>query len=55
MIKRSFDLLAGPKELITLAGKGMWGLNREFNEDYCAHVIRWFKANGAECSDRKPA
>jgi len=25
----------------------MWGLSREFNEDYCAHVIRWFRANGA--------
>ncbi len=47
MVKRSYDRLGGPKEMVTLAGKGMWGLSREFNEDYCAHVIRWFKANGA--------
>ena len=33
-----------PKELVTLSGKGMWGLSREFNEEYCAHVIRWFNA-----------
>ena len=47
MVKRSYDRLGGPKELVTLAGKGMWGLNREFNETYCAHVIRWFNANTA--------
>jgi hypothetical protein len=47
MVRRSFDRLGGPKELVTLAGKGMWGLSREFNEAYCAHVIRWFNANGA--------
>ena len=44
MVKRSYDRLGGPKELVTLSGKGMWGLNREFNEEYCAHVIRWFNA-----------
>ena len=55
MVKRYFDRLGGPKELITLTGKGMWGLSREFNEDYCAHAIRWFKANGAELSDQKSA
>src|SRR5438094_468257 len=27
--------------------EGMWGLSRDFNEDFCAHVIRWFKSNGA--------
>ncbi len=47
MVKRSYDRLGGPKELVTLSGKGMWGLNREFNEEYCAHVIRWFNAQGA--------
>jgi len=47
MVKRSYERLGGPKELVTLAGKGMWGLSREFNEDYCAHVIRWFRAHGA--------
>src|SRR5262249_6256120 len=30
MVKRSFDRLGGPKELVTLTGKGMWGLSREF-------------------------
>jgi pimeloyl-ACP methyl ester carboxylesterase len=44
MVKRSFDRLGGPKQLVTLAGKGMWGLGREFNDMYCAHVVRWFKA-----------
>jgi pimeloyl-ACP methyl ester carboxylesterase len=48
MVRRSYERLGGPKELVTLSGKGMWGLSREFNEDYCAHVIRWFDANGAE-------
>jgi hypothetical protein len=54
MVKRYFDRLGGPKGLITLTGKGMWGLSREFNEYYCAHVIRWFKANGAEQVDASP-
>ena len=39
--------LGGPKELITLDGRPQWELNREFHELYCAHVIRWFEANGA--------
>ena len=47
MVRRSYERLGGPKELVTLAGKGMWGLSREFNDSYCAHVIRWFSANGA--------
>jgi alpha-beta hydrolase superfamily lysophospholipase len=47
MVKRTYNQLGGPKELVTLSGKGMWGLSREFNDDYCAHVIRWFNANGA--------
>jgi fermentation-respiration switch protein FrsA (DUF1100 family) len=47
MVKRSYDRLGGPKELVTLSGKGMWGLSRDFNEDYCAHVIRWFNGQGA--------
>ena len=35
---------------ITLDGKPQWELNREFHEMYCAHVIRWFEANGASLS-----
>ena len=50
MVVRSYERLGGPKELVTLRGKGMWGLSRDFNEDYCAHVIRWFNANGASDS-----
>jgi hypothetical protein len=47
MNKRSFDRLGGPKELITLDGKPHWEFNRPFVEAYCAHVIRWFRAHGA--------
>jgi alpha-beta hydrolase superfamily lysophospholipase len=47
LVIRNFDRLGGPKELITLAGKPQWETNREFNEEYCAHVIRWFKMHGA--------
>ena len=43
----------GPKELITLEGKPQWELNREFHEAYCAHVIRWFEANGAVLSGKR--
>jgi pimeloyl-ACP methyl ester carboxylesterase len=55
MVKRSYERLGGPKELITLAGKGMWGLSRDFNEMYCAHAIRWFNANGAALSSPRGA
>jgi hypothetical protein len=47
LVKRNYDRLSGPKEFITLEGKPQWELNREFHEAYCAHVIRWFGANGA--------
>jgi pimeloyl-ACP methyl ester carboxylesterase len=47
LVTRNYGRLGGPKELITLDGKPQWELNREFHEQYCAHVIRWFEANGA--------
>ena len=42
-----FQRLGGPKELVTLAGKPHWEFNREFDETFCAHAIRWFTLNGA--------
>lgn len=47
LVTRNYRRLGGPKELITLDGRPQWELNREFNEMYCGHVIRWFEANGA--------
>ena len=47
LVTRNYRRLGGPKELITLDGRPQWELNREFNELYCGHVIRWFEANGA--------
>jgi hypothetical protein len=47
LVTRNYRRLGGPKELITLDGRPQWELNREFNELYCSHVIRWFEANGA--------
>ncbi len=47
LVTRNYQRLGGPKELITLDGRPQWELNREFHELYCAHVIRWFDANGA--------
>ncbi len=52
LVVRNFKRLGGPKEFITLAGKPQWEFNREFHETYCAHVIRWFKANGAVTAAR---
>ncbi|HUG14281.1 MAG TPA: alpha/beta hydrolase [Thermomicrobiales bacterium] len=48
LVKRNYERLGGPKELVTLDGKPQWEMNREFNEVYCAHVIRWFKMHGAQ-------
>jgi len=45
---RYFQRLGGPKELVTLAGVDQWVYTLAFFETYAAHVIRWFKANGAE-------
>jgi alpha-beta hydrolase superfamily lysophospholipase len=42
-----FKRLGGPKELITLKDKPHWEFNREFDEAFCAHAIRWFTAHGA--------
>jgi alpha-beta hydrolase superfamily lysophospholipase len=44
---RYYERLGGPKELITLHGKGQWELNQEFHAEYCGHVMRWFEAHGA--------
>lgn len=47
MLRRNHRRLGGPKDLVVLTGKPQWESNVEFHEDYCAHVIRWFRANGA--------
>ncbi len=47
MCVRYFNRLGGSKELVTLEGKPHWEFNREFDENFCAHAIRWFRANGA--------
>ena len=43
---------AGEKEFVTLAGKPQWKFNRKFHEEYCGHVIRWFKTHGAVTAAR---
>jgi pimeloyl-ACP methyl ester carboxylesterase len=48
LVLRNYHRLGGPKELVTLEGRPQWELNRAFHELYCAHVIRWFRAHGAE-------
>jgi hypothetical protein len=45
MVVRNFTRLGGPKELITLPQAPQWDTRREFNENYSAEVIRWFRAN----------
>jgi pimeloyl-ACP methyl ester carboxylesterase len=45
---RYYERLGGPKELVTLHGVDQWVYTREFHEMYAAHVIRWFRRNGAE-------
>ncbi len=45
---RSAQRLGGPKELVTLAGVDQWVYTREFHEEYAAHVMRWFRAYGAD-------
>lgn len=42
-----YNRLGGPKELITLEGKGQWELNQAFHEMYCGHVMDWFGQHGA--------
>jgi pimeloyl-ACP methyl ester carboxylesterase len=48
MCLKYFKRLGGPKELVTLVKLPHWVFNGEFDETFCAHAIRWFKANGAE-------
>lgn len=52
MNRRYFDRLGGPKDLVVLDGKPHWEFNRDFDENFCAHAIRWFKANGAVVAAR---
>src|SRR5204863_5705877 len=51
---RYFERLGGPKELVTLKGVDQWVYTREFHEMYAAHVIRWFRANGAATAQPAP-
>ena len=44
---RSYARLGGPKELVTLAGKPHWEFTVEFEEAFCAIVMRWFQQHGA--------
>ncbi len=52
MVARNFGKLGGPKEMVTLQGAPQWESNRQFHENYCAHVVRWFRANGATTAAR---
>jgi pimeloyl-ACP methyl ester carboxylesterase len=45
MVLRNFQRVSGPKQFVTLPGVGQWQCNREFDEMYAAHVVRWFEAN----------
>ena len=38
--------------MTTLPGIGQWSFDRQFNEDYSKHIIRWFKQNGAVVAAR---
>lgn len=55
LVTRNYQRLGGPKELITLHDRPQWELNREFNEMYCDHVIRWFASHGAKTTARAGA
>ncbi len=46
LVLRNYARLGGEKEVVRLAGKPQWELNREFQEAYCAPVMRWFSAHG---------
>jgi pimeloyl-ACP methyl ester carboxylesterase len=52
---RYAERLGGPKELVTLAGVDQWVYTRDFHEQYAAHVVRWFKAHGADLVSMAPA
>ncbi len=45
LVLRNYERLGGEKELVRLAGKPQWELNRQFQEAYCTLVIRWFSAH----------
>ncbi|HET9017163.1 MAG TPA: alpha/beta hydrolase [Thermomicrobiaceae bacterium] len=47
VVAANYERLGCPKELVVQEGLGQWQLNREFNDAYCAHVIRWFGEHGA--------
>ena len=47
LVAANYARLGGPKDLVVQEGLGQWQLNREFNDSYCAHVVRWFKEHGA--------
>jgi pimeloyl-ACP methyl ester carboxylesterase len=48
LVTRNYARLGGPKELIDMHGHPQWETNRAFNEEYCAHVIRWFRLHLAD-------
>jgi pimeloyl-ACP methyl ester carboxylesterase len=47
MVRRGYERLGGPKELVTLEGQPQWSFSRDFQERYAEHVIRWFCRNRA--------
>jgi pimeloyl-ACP methyl ester carboxylesterase len=55
LVTRNYERLGGPKELVVLEGRPQWEMNREFNEEYCVHVIRWFQQNGADLASTPTA
>ncbi len=52
MVIGNYKRLGGPKDLVSLPDTGQWSFDREFNESYSRHVIRWFKQNGAVTAAR---
>ncbi|MQA26458.1 MAG: hypothetical protein GEU94_13540 [Micromonosporaceae bacterium] len=47
VVRRGYERLGGPKELVRLEGRPQWSFDRDFQELYAGHVIRWFCAHRA--------
>jgi hypothetical protein len=47
LMEAECNRLAGPTEFVRLEGRPHWELNREFQELYCSHAIRWFRTHCA--------
>lgn len=47
MVKRYYDRLGGPKQLVTLDGRPHWEFTPDFDRTYCALAVDWFRHHGA--------